>query len=174
MLEEEGKVISVQGDVAEVVPETKSTCGSCSAKSGCGTSLLSSLFPQRQRAFRARNRVNARQGDRVLIGLDESALQIASLLVYLAPLVGLIVGGMIGTKVAETLMLESAEFLSITAGAAGFAGVLFGVRKYSAVLAKRDRYQAVVLRILHPEKTAVVSFSSGTLKSAVSAPKSST
>jgi sigma-E factor negative regulatory protein RseC len=161
VLEEEGKVLSIQGEDAEVVPETRSTCGSCAAKSGCGTSLLSSLFPQRHRSFRARNTVNARIGDRVLIGLDESALQIASLLVYLAPLLGLIGGGILGDKLAEVLMPEFTELLSIVAGAAGFAGVLFVVRKYSTRLASHDRYQAVVLRILNPEeRSRTVSFAS--------------
>lgn len=151
MLEEEGIILSVDGSVAEVVAETKSTCGSCAVKSGCGTSLLASLFPQRKRSFRADNPVSARTGDRVIIGLDESALQIASLLVYLAPLLGLIGGAIVGTWLAPQLAPDMVELFSIISGVAGFSLVLLLVRKISPWLSGRGRYQAIVLRILKPE-----------------------
>ncbi|WP_456404289.1 SoxR reducing system RseC family protein [Thiolapillus sp.] len=154
MLEEEGVVLSVSGSVAEVVAETKSSCGSCSAKSGCGTSLLASLFPQRKRSFRANNTVSAKTGDRVIIGLDESALQIASLLVYLVPLLGLIGGAIIGAWLAPQLAPDAAEPFSIIAGIAGFSLVLLVVRRISPWLSGRGRYQASILRVLKPESVS--------------------
>ena len=38
----------VDGNIAEIVVEKQSACGSCSANSGCGTSFLSTWFPRRQ------------------------------------------------------------------------------------------------------------------------------
>jgi len=155
MLEEEGIVLSVIGDIAEVVAETKSTCGSCSAKSGCGTSLLADLFPKRNRSFQANNSVSAQVGDRVIIGLDESALQLASLLVYLAPLLGLIGGALIGTRLASVLLSGVAEAASIGFGVAGFVLMLVAVSKLSPLLSSRDRYQARIIRILAPQTVSI-------------------
>ncbi len=151
MLEEQGVVLSVSGDTAEVVAEAKSTCGSCAAKNACGTSLLANLFPQRKRTFRASNPVAAQVGDRVLIGLDESVLQTASLLVYVVPLLGLIGGAMAGTWLASALMPEIAEAVSIGVGIAGFSLALLVVRKTSSRLSAHSRYQARVLRVLGPQ-----------------------
>jgi len=148
MLEEEGIVLSVNGDTAEVVAETKSACGSCSAKSGCGTSLLASMFPQRKRSFLAANPVSAQEGDRVVIGLDESAMQIASLLVYLAPLLGLIGGAILGNALMPSPLLGFREIGSIAMGIAGFVLVLMTVRKISPRLSGNSRYQARILRVL--------------------------
>ncbi|HID45853.1 MAG TPA: hypothetical protein EYP34_08875 [Chromatiaceae bacterium] len=148
MLEEEGIVLSVTGDSAEVVAETKSACGSCSAKNGCGTSLLASMFPQRKRSFRANNPVSAKVGDRVIIGLDESAMQFASLLVYLAPLLGLIGGAILGSWLMPSLLPGSAEIGSISMGVGGFILVLLGVKKVSPRLSGNGRYQAQILRVL--------------------------
>ncbi|WP_456380452.1 SoxR reducing system RseC family protein [Thiolapillus sp.] len=157
MLEEQGIVLSVSGDTAEVVAETKSTCDACAVKNGCGTSLVASLFPQRQRTFRASNPVAAQVGDRVLIGLDESVLQTASLLVYIVPLLGLIGGAMAGTWLASPLMPEIAEAISIGAGIAGFTLALLVVRKTGFRLSAHGRYQAKVLRVLDPQTFSVES-----------------
>ena len=143
MLEEKGIVLSVSGQTAEVAPESKAACGSCSAKAGCGTSLLADLFPQRKRALMASNPVHAQVGDRVVIGLDENALQLASLLIYLVPLLGLIGGAILGAWLSP----EFAESGSIVLGMAGFMGVLILVRKYSRHLSGNNRFQARILRV---------------------------
>ena len=155
MLEEEGIVLSVNGDTAEVVAQAKSACGSCSARSGCGTSLLAGMFPERKRSFLASNTVSAREGDRVIIGLDESAMQIASLMVYLAPLLGLIGGAILGNWLMPSLLSGFGEFGSIAMGIAGFVLVLMTVRKISPRLSENSRYQARILRILRVSPISV-------------------
>ncbi len=155
MLEEEGTVVRVHADMVEVVTRKKSACGSCAAKNGCGTSLVESLFPQRTRSFRASNEVLAKEGDRVIIGLDENALQIASMLVYLAPLLGLIAGAMAGSWLGAQISTGQQELFSILAGIGGFWGSLFVVRSCSDALSRKHAYQARVLRVLPEEKPVV-------------------
>ena len=155
MLEEEGVVLAVHGDIAEVVTQKKSACGSCAAKSGCGTSLVESLFPSRTRSFRARNEVRARKGDQVVIGLDESALQTASLLIYLVPLLGLIGGAILGTWLGSSPDGGTAELFSILGGAGGFFVFLAAVRRYSDMLSSKPVFQARVLRVLSPPDTVM-------------------
>ncbi|WP_456412984.1 SoxR reducing system RseC family protein [Thiolapillus sp.] len=155
MLEEQGVVLSVRGNAAKVVAENKSSCGSCAAKNGCGTSLLASLFPQRKRSFWASNPVHAQAGDRVLIGLDESALQTASLLLYIVPLLGMIGGAMAGTWLASQHTPLMVEVVSTGAGIAGFFLALLMVRKTGARLSAHNRYQARILRVLSPRPFSV-------------------
>jgi sigma-E factor negative regulatory protein RseC len=151
MLEEEGVVLAVSGDMAEVLATKKSACGGCAARSGCGTSLVESLFPQRSRAFHARNEAAAKEGDLVIIGLDESALQIASLLVYLVPLLGLITGAIGGSWLGTQPAGGYAEAFSILGGVGGFFLSLLLVRRYSDVLSRTDACQARVLRVISPD-----------------------
>ncbi len=151
MLEEEGVVLAVDGDIAEVVTRKKSACGSCAARSGCGTSLVESLFPSRTRSFRARNEIRAQKGDQVVIGLDESALQAASLLVYLVPLLGLIGGAIIGSWLGSAPDVGYTELFSVLGGGGGFFLSLAAVRHYSDMLSRKHVFQARVLRVLSPQ-----------------------
>jgi sigma-E factor negative regulatory protein RseC len=90
MIEETGTVVSQDGDWAIVEPDKTSSCGSCSVRSGCGTASLSRFFGQRSHSFQAQNPINAKPGDRVVMGLDESLLIKGSVLVYLLPIAGMI------------------------------------------------------------------------------------
>ncbi len=147
MLEEEGIVVGVKGDFVEVEAQAKAGCGSCSARKGCGTSLVASLFPKRRHRFLARNEAGASTGDRVLIGLDEGALQSASLVLYLLPLLGLIGGALLGGWLARSLASDDSELLSILFGVAGMTLAFAGIRnRWNG--ARSGRFQAVVLRVL--------------------------
>jgi sigma-E factor negative regulatory protein RseC len=149
MLREEGIVIAVKGDRAQVEARPKSACGSCSARSGCGTSLVASLFPRRGHNFIARNCVGAKPGDRVFIGLDESVLQRASLMIYLLPLLGLIGGALAGLHLARLLGSSDGELLSILLGGAGMAAVLFWIRLHSYSLGgRKGRFEVEILEVI--------------------------
>ncbi|WP_456445619.1 SoxR reducing system RseC family protein [Thiolapillus sp.] len=155
MLEEEGVVVGVSGDMAEVLTQKKSACGSCAAKNGCGTSLVESLFPQRSRTFQAANEASAKEGDRVVLGLDETALQLASLLVYLVPILGLIAGAIFGTWLGTRTASGYAEMFSVLGGVGGFFVSLAVVRRYSISLSRKHNYQARILRVI-PSETIMI------------------
>ncbi|MFC1589621.1 SoxR reducing system RseC family protein [Pseudomonadota bacterium] len=90
MIEQEVEVIAVEGDRLLVESERQSSCQSCSVKSGCGTSVLAKWFDRKHLRFYVDNTVNASAGDRVLVGLQESALTQGALMVYLLPLLAMI------------------------------------------------------------------------------------
>ncbi len=153
MIEEEAVVVGLDGEYAEVESWQKSACGHCSARSGCGTSLVASLFGRRPRRFPALNQVGARPGDRVIVGVDAGALQAASFLMYLVPLLGLIGGALAGTWAARLLAAADGELLSILLGAFGMALALLLVRRRFGRTGNR-RLQAVVLRVLPEARVA--------------------
>lgn len=90
MIEEKGRVVAVGQDDVWVETIRKSTCSSCSARNGCGQSLLERYRPNRQQSYiRAMNGFSIQENDQVVIGIPESALMRASVLVYLLPLIGM-------------------------------------------------------------------------------------
>ncbi len=151
MLEEQGKVLEVLGDYARVTAQPTSACGSCSAKKGCGTSLLSELFSRRSRIFMAHNLVGAKAGDAVTIGLDESVMQRASVMVYLLPLLTLLGGAMLGQWLAPADM--PADLFSIGGGIVGLFFPLYLIKKYSAQIFSGGRFQVRIIRVNSPETT---------------------
>lgn len=91
MLEEQGRVVAVSSDEAWVQTIRESACHSCAARKGCGQRALNQRYGE---AFQIRvaNVIGAQVGDEVVVGVPESSLLKASLMLYLAPLLMMVVG----------------------------------------------------------------------------------
>ena len=116
MVEEQGVIVSLDGQMANIAPLTQAGCQSCSSSGACGTTLLKPLFGNKQRMLAAENTINAKPGDQVVIGLNRTALVFASLMVYLLPLILLVAGAIFGAAAAHTFSIEDAELVSILCG----------------------------------------------------------
>jgi len=95
MIEENGVVVSLKGEWAVVEPEASGGCSNCSASQGCGTASLARFFGQRKQQHYAHNPLNAKPGDRVIMGLEEKALVSGSIMMYLLPLIFMIAGAIV-------------------------------------------------------------------------------
>jgi sigma-E factor negative regulatory protein RseC len=146
MIEETGRVVKVQGDYAWIETGPAATCGSCSARKGCGTSVLASVFGRRRSPVRALNRAGARTGEQVVIGISESSLVRGSLAVYMVPLAGLLVGALAGRYFGMDLLPAYAELASIVGAVAGLLAGLAWLRFFSRASDRDERYQPVVMR----------------------------
>ncbi|MBX9754455.1 MAG: SoxR reducing system RseC family protein [Pseudomonadaceae bacterium] len=143
MIEEPGRVVSLEVGAVWVETMRKSTCSNCSANAGCGQGLLDKLAISSQRGtVRVLTDLQLRVGDNVIIGLREDALLRSALLVYLLPLFGLFAGAL----GADYLALG--EPLSIAAGLVGLLLAGFLVRGHSRRHADDPALQPVVLRAL--------------------------
>ena len=123
MIEELATVIKTEGEVMAVEIQRQSTCGSCSVKSGCGTNLVASLFGKRRALLSLPNTIDARPGDRVVLGIREKDLVTGSIRLYLYPLAGLLFGAMAGH------LLAGSELFTILSGLTGMILVLLGLRR---------------------------------------------
>lgn len=113
MLEEQVQVTAVHGDIAWVVADGSSGCGGCGQT--CSSAALSRYLGQRRRPLAAHCRVAVEPGDRVVVGMDESALLWGSAVVYVLPLLGLLAGAGMGAAWGG-----ASEWLSLLGGVAGF------------------------------------------------------
>ncbi len=138
-IEEQGVVVAADDAWATIRVQRQSTCGSCSARSGCGNGILSEVLGRRSLELRLANSHGFCDGDRVTLGISDRALVSGALAMYLLPLLGLIL-----VPVAMTLVLsELAEGWLILAGLAGFALGLMSVRGW--LRRQRLRFSPVVL-----------------------------
>lgn len=151
MIEQQANVVAIEGDMAVVLVERQTACGNCSAKSGCGSSVIAGLFPQRQQTLRLCNTQQVAVGDRVVIGLPETGLQRASLLMYGVPLLALIAGAALGQQFGGT------DFTAAIAALLGFASGLLVVRRVSR---GSRRLQPVMLRRVSRSGVAVAALQS--------------
>lgn len=147
MITERARVVAVEGENALLQAQRQSTCGSCSVKSGCGTSVLASVVGQKVTQLKVLNSLGAKPGDEVLLGMADNALVTGSLLVYMIPLVMLLLGALAGEGLAGHLGMD-AELMPIVGGAAGFALAVLLVRILLQKTSAGLQMQPVMLRIL--------------------------
>ncbi|MFP4601833.1 MAG: SoxR reducing system RseC family protein [Halochromatium sp.] len=144
MIEEHAIVTSTEAGIAEVEIMRRSTCNACNARSGCGVSLLDRVLGRRPQRLLLANRIAARTGDEVIVGMPEAALLKAALAAYMLPLAGLLAGAIAGDLMLAERSAD--QGLPLLTGALGFAGALLGTRLYSRRLAADPRWRAVLLR----------------------------
>lgn len=156
MIEEQGIVVSVRGELAEVRTERRGGCSSCGSSGSCGTALIDRFFGRRAVTLEAWNEARAAVGERVLVGVDEGGLLVAAFAAYLVPVLGLVAGGLLGqwlgnaTGLAE-MSVSMLNLSALTGAFLGFVLALSWLRRYSAKRAQHPLYHPVVLRRLGAE-----------------------
>jgi sigma-E factor negative regulatory protein RseC len=104
MIEERAVILSLQSEpsqtqtTATLEIERKTACGLCGQTRGCGNSIWGKLFGHQTTAFKAQNRINAKVGDSVIVGINEKALLKSALLLYILPLVTLFIGAILASQ----------------------------------------------------------------------------
>lgn len=134
MIEERGRVLSVEPGAVWVETVRRSACDSCQARNGCGQSVLQRLgLGARQGFIRVLNEQPERRcqvGDEILIGIPENAVLEGSAVVYLIPLVALFAGALLAQAVGAaepTIILAGLFGMGI-----GFAAVRWHGRRSSS------------------------------------------
>ena len=81
--------------VATLEIERKTACGLCGKTRGCGNALWGKMFGHQTTAFKAQNRINAKVGESVIVGINEKAMLKSAVLLYVLPLVTLFIGALL-------------------------------------------------------------------------------
>lgn len=146
MIEESGRVTWVQGDVARVECERRRVCGTCSAGGTCGTSLLERFFGRGEQTLSATDPIGVKPGDRVVVGVKESAVLEAAFVGYLMPLVSMIGIAILAAWLADNWVAGWKQELSVLGGFVGLTFGLAGLARYSDRRRRDERFRPVILR----------------------------
>jgi sigma-E factor negative regulatory protein RseC len=116
-----GQVIAVHGDRAEVATNRQGICADCADKTSCSAGAANN--PGVAEVVSVHNPLHARPGDTVEFDLPGHSELRVSLLVWVVPLIGIIVGALSGTKLPPLPFLD--RDLTTLLGAALGAAVAF-------------------------------------------------
>lgn len=143
MLESEGTVLEIEAGVAYVETSRASACGNCGSKHNCGSTPLMQLLGIEARPFQVLNPIGAEVGERVIIGLEESALLRSSLVAYVVPVVLLIAGAIAGSMLASPFSSDVYAMVGALLGlVAGFGALKWTAGRTSG----QDKYRPIILR----------------------------
>lgn len=144
MIEEHAVVIGVERELALLEVVRRTPCGLCGQTRGCGISLWGKLFGHRGNVFRAVNGIGARQGDNVIVGVDERALLTSSLVAYGVPLFGVLIGALLGSVLGGEAAPR--DLYAVVGAAIGLALGLLWLKAHAAGHHLDPHYRPVILR----------------------------
>nr|HID59001.1 hypothetical protein [Desulfobacterales bacterium] len=140
---EEGTVKRVQGSMAWVVTKRSDMCQNCLARSACHM-----LGGGDEVEAKVKNTANARVGDRVVIGLSETAMLKATFLVYLVPVMALFGGSLIGLLLNKLVYANaSSDLLEIVTGSISFFMAIFWIKTRGNRLSSHREYLPEIVSI---------------------------
>jgi len=143
MIEEEGIVAEIEGDIARVSLLKKSACESCSASGVCHPGDADKSFME------AANPLGAVKGQRVKVVVAPQVYLKASIILYGIPMVVFVGGAILGKNLAIAYSGEAnSDLWAFFAGMAClFVSFLF-IRRYNTHVEKTPQYKPVIVEIL--------------------------
>ena len=139
----EGIVTKVYSSTAWVKCSKSAACETCKAKAFCDTMGGGDDDVEVEAINAARAKVN----DRVFISFETSSLLKVSFLVYMVPVLFLILGVVIGDKIALIFNYDQSIF-SIVVGFLFLFAAFFFVKAKGNKMSKKDEYKPKIIRIL--------------------------
>jgi len=123
MIEQQGLVVAVSGEIASVRLGGKSACAACNAGKGCGAGIFGRLLKRKPVVLELQNGPGARVGQSVMVGLPETVFLRLVFNFYLFPLLAGLAGAAIGHYVSVKLQVDSAASDGLALLGAVLAGV---------------------------------------------------
>ncbi len=123
MIEQQGLIVAVSGEIASVRLGGKSACAACNAGKGCGAGIFGRLLKRKPVVLELQNGPGARVGQSVMVGLSETLFLRLVFNFYLFPLLAGLAGAAIGHYVSVKLQVDSAASDGLALLGAVLAGV---------------------------------------------------
>jgi len=144
-VQQQVRVIAIEGCEAIVRGHRASACGNCAGKTSCSTM---GSWVERFIELRIKNTVNAQVGDEVLLEVPDSAVMRIAFRLYAMPMLAFVVSGFAVRGVALWMGWPAAEAI---AALAGFAAVLIYYIGYKLYLADHQAGLDVrMIQVLYP------------------------
>jgi sigma-E factor negative regulatory protein RseC len=148
MIEQQGSVVAVADGKACVRLGGSSGCSNCAAGRGCGAGVFGRLLKRNPVILELENRVSARQGQPVMVGIPEALFLRMIARLYLYPLLAAIAGAAFGyylSVLAESSPVSS-DMITLLCGLTGGAAVILWNRNGSREFP--DSFIVHLLRII--------------------------
>lgn len=141
MIEEEGIVEEIEGNIAKVSILKKSACEQCAASGVC--------HPGDTELLEAANPLNARKGQKVKVVLAPQVYLKASMILYGIPMAALITGAIIAKKIAAAHVGDQqSDLWAFIVGTVCMIISFFFIRSYNRKVEKTQEYKPVIVEIL--------------------------
>ncbi|MEE9326625.1 MAG: SoxR reducing system RseC family protein [Cocleimonas sp.] len=138
MIQETAIVSNIKDGYADLIIDSQSACGACASKSSCGQSSILNSSPKQKNVLRIYSQLSLQAGDTVIIGIKPNQLLLATVMMYILPLIVFIIFAVIGKYLGG-------EHTSILAGLFGlFCGIFF-LRKYVSQNKISNQFQPKIL-----------------------------
>jgi sigma-E factor negative regulatory protein RseC len=141
MIEETGKVLSIEEGFADVETIRTSSCTSCRARHGCGHHAIAQVSSANRMRMRAIDPLTVEVGQKVVVGIPEDTLLQASVWMYMVPLLGLVGGAVLPS------LWGGESGIAVIMSIIGFAGGLLLARNKSKQEMNNLDYYPKILRI---------------------------
>jgi sigma-E factor negative regulatory protein RseC len=144
MIEEEGIVAEIAGDIAKVAIVKKSACEQCAASGVC--------HPGDQEYMEASNPLGAKKGQKVKVVVAPQVYLKASIILYGIPMAALIAGAIIAKNIAERYAGQNnSDLWAFLVGMLCMLVSFFFIRVYNNKVEKNQKYKPVIVEILSPK-----------------------
>ena len=121
MIEEQAVVIKASKERVTLEVVRDKPCGLCGQVRGCGNSIWGKIFSHQSGHIETRNDLNAKLGDVVILGIDETLMLKSSLMLYGVPLLSMFLCMVIVNSFAK----EMVELYTLIGAVTGlFLGVV--------------------------------------------------
>jgi sigma-E factor negative regulatory protein RseC len=141
MIEEEGIVAEVAGDIARVSIVAKSACEKCSASEIC--------HPEEQEYMEAANPLGAKMGQKVKVVLAPQVYLKASIILYGIPMTVFVAAAILGKNLALKLGSEAnSDLWAFISGMTSMCVSFIFIRMYNNKIEKTQKYKPVIVEIL--------------------------
>ena len=130
MIEEQAVVIKASKERVTLEVVRDKPCGLCGQVRGCGNSIWGKIFSHQSGHIETRNDLNAKLGDVVILGIDETLMLKSSLMLYGVPLLSMFLGMVIANSFAK----EMVELYTLVGAV---TGLFFGVVMIKRVINER-------------------------------------
>jgi sigma-E factor negative regulatory protein RseC len=145
MIEEEGIVAEIEGDIAKVAIIKKSACEQCAASGVC--------HPGDKEYLDASNPLGAKKGQKVKVVVAPQIYLKASLILYGIPMAALVGGAIIAKNIALRYAGEPrSDLWAFIAGMICMVVSFFFIRVYNNKVEKTQTYKPVIVEILSPKE----------------------
>ena len=142
MSTEQGLIIDTNADIATVKTLRSAACESCDHKKNCGSASSN----KNEMHVKVKNRLGAKIGDTVIISIKTTSLLKVAFLLYIFPILCMILGAVIGKKLAFSFTLDE-SLTSVLSGVIFFCVSFFLIRIKGRKMAFKEEYTPAILRV---------------------------